>query len=790
MVFWTQCPFLAFNLLTMFFSRQVRWRFKGFILGVTLFLFPLSVSAADFTSDVYDGVHKVNAIDTEHFTVEFSENTALTADEDDDGIADVVELIAEYAEYSWEQEVEGTDLPDPLADQDIQEKIYLILDDTSTYLGGALGVTSLFTDGSIYFAVDPQLTDSLLAVTVAHEFLHAIQFSYQGYFIAYEQDINFAEMTATWAEELVYSDVNDYIGYLSYYFADPDYSVFTGVIPEGSLFEYALSIWPIFLSEYFDDWSIMPAVLNAYFTSDPDIWDSYEAYQSIIEDEHGADLREVYQAFALWNYVRTYYIDGTLYPEVSLAAYHLAGEYPLTEESVDSGDWPALFGANYLVFEVSEDQWGSDFELTLTKPEAVDMGVVILPESADYYLTEDTTSLILEEGNTSGTLTIPIEEGDVQFTVILTPVSSDPQSIELEDSPFEIGYQYSYSVRVGDFTTETDVQVEETVAAEDTSNEGDEDKEGDAAGENAAEGIIEETDFDELSVAEVAIMSQTTNSVTLKWTRPSSDEIAGYYVYYGTESGVYDYVETIEGAHITHVTLDELFAGTYYFAVTAYTLDGEESSAYSNEVTTSLETRTYSDVTSSEDNYYAIRFLSYLGVLEGYSDETFRPEATINRAEMMKIMVGEVPDEDLYGDCFDDVTDEWFAPYVCYAKEQGWVEGFSDGLFHPERTVSRAEALKMILKSFEIPVPLSVSVSELPYDDVVSASWFASYIVTAYDMGILEETGAAFDPNEGRTRGEVSEEIFRLLIISLMLEDAYSEEVLASFLDSWGDFFL
>ncbi|KKT72594.1 MAG: hypothetical protein UW70_C0106G0006 [Candidatus Peregrinibacteria bacterium GW2011_GWA2_44_7] len=82
-------------------------------------------------------------------------------------------------------------------------------------------------------------------MTVAHEFLHVIQFSYMGSFVGYNQDAFFAEQTAVWAEEAAYTDVNDYFNYLPDFFNYPDYSVFTGVVPEGTLFEYASSIWPI-----------------------------------------------------------------------------------------------------------------------------------------------------------------------------------------------------------------------------------------------------------------------------------------------------------------------------------------------------------------------------------------------------------------------------------------------------------------------------------------------------------------------------------------------------------------
>lgn len=771
-----------------------------FLILAATFLFSATASAADFTeftSDVYTGTHKVYAIDTEHFMIEYSPQVARSTDDDGDGIPNQIENVADYAETSWELEVEGTTLPDPLEDNTVQTKIYLILDDLATYLTpGAVGITSLFDDGSLYFAVDPNISDEVLSVTVAHEFFHIIQFSYQGYFVGYEQDINFAEMTATWSEELVYTDVNDYQWYIPEYLAETDFSIFTGVIPEGSLFEYGLSLWPIFLSEYFEDWTIVPQVLENYFTSDPDVWDSYEAYSAALTSLHSADIRDVYQLFALWNYVSSYYSDGALYPQVTVHGTHTADEYPLTEASMDDADWPALFGTNYVQFALDESQQGQDFQIIIEKSADIDLGLIFLPESADYYLVDELEMTRIDAGNGSATITMPIGEDTVQITLIVTPLASDPKVVEDPEVPFETGYQYLYSVEIGDFGTSGEVEVETTEATETTEEtelgEEDSDKEGDEAGENSPDNITGETEVDALVVSELGISSQTDTAVSLHWTRV--DDAAGYYLYYGTESGVYDYYDIVEGGSVTHYTVSDLWPETFYFVVTAYTEGLEESSSYSNEVSATLSVKDYSDVSESHDNYYAIRFLSYLGVVEGYEDGDFDPEGAINRAEMMKVMVygylGYSPDESTYKNCFPDVKDDWYAPYVCYAKEQGWVEGYSDSYFHPENTVSRAEALKMILKSFAIDVPTVANVSELPFDDVFSSTWYAPYVVTAYEKGMLEETGTAFDPNEGRTRAEVSEEIFRLLVLDFMLEETYNEEVLAGFLESWGEFFL
>lgn len=96
-------------------------------------------------------------------------------------------------------------------------------------------------------------------------------------------------------------------------------------------------------------------------------------------------------------------------------------------------------------------------------------------------------------------------------------------------------------------------------------------------------------------------------------------------------------------------------------------------------------------------NKAAILYLADKGVLAGYPDQTFKPNNVVNRAELLKILVASLGVTDLSGrNCFPDVTDQWFAPYVCYAKNQGWVSGYADGTFRPSEPVNKVEAIKML----------------------------------------------------------------------------------------------
>ncbi|KKT76143.1 MAG: S-layer domain protein [Candidatus Peregrinibacteria bacterium GW2011_GWA2_44_7] len=124
---------------------------------------------------------------------------------------------------------------------------------------------------------------------------------------------------------------------------------------------------------------------------------------------------------------------------------------------------------------------------------------------------------------------------------------------------------------------------------------------------------------------------------------------------------------------------------------------------------------TFPDVSSSHNNFMGIEYLVEIGTLKGYDDGTFRPEGTVNRAELMKIMVagqGLDPDAGLYNNCFPDIKDDWYAKYVCFGKTMGWVGGYPDGSFKPENTVSKVEAAKILINSLGLSSNLSTTVTE------------------------------------------------------------------------------
>ena len=108
------------------------------------------------------------------------------------------------------------------------------------------------------------------------------------------------------------------------------------------------------------------------------------------------------------------------------------------------------------------------------------------------------------------------------------------------------------------------------------------------------------------------------------------------------------------------------------------------------------KTNSFSDVTSDDWYNNAISTLAKAGALSGYEDGTFRPNQPITRAELVKIAMSFYGTVHSDSDVFNDVGEHWAAAFINGAADLGFVNGYGDETFQPDRYVTRAEAIKII----------------------------------------------------------------------------------------------
>lgn len=104
----------------------------------------------------------------------------------------------------------------------------------------------------------------------------------------------------------------------------------------------------------------------------------------------------------------------------------------------------------------------------------------------------------------------------------------------------------------------------------------------------------------------------------------------------------------------------------------------------------------FSDVNEGQWFNCAISTMSEMGVLKGYPDGTFRPNAPITRAEFAAIAArfdGREPDGLAR---FSDIRNHWGAEEISRAYQNCWVDGYPNGTFRPDQDITRAEAMTLV----------------------------------------------------------------------------------------------
>ena len=104
----------------------------------------------------------------------------------------------------------------------------------------------------------------------------------------------------------------------------------------------------------------------------------------------------------------------------------------------------------------------------------------------------------------------------------------------------------------------------------------------------------------------------------------------------------------------------------------------------------------FSDVPAGKWYVVAVSTLANAGALKGYSNGTFQPGKPINRAEFVTILTGIYGVNTSKGMPFADVGSAWCHDAVATAYANGWVGGYADGTFHPNQTITRAEAVTIL----------------------------------------------------------------------------------------------
>lgn len=169
----------------------------------------------------------------------------------------------------------------------------------------------------------------------------------------------------------------------------------------------------------------------------------------------------------------------------------------------------------------------------------------------------------------------------------------------------------------------------------------------------------------------------------------------------------------------------------------------------------------------------AIESAVSLGIVTGFEDGMFRPEASVTRAQFVTLLMRAFPietaaaaEQAAFADA--DAIPAWALEAVMAAASAGYIEGYEDGAFRPGDHISRSEIAALIVRFAGLE---PIEDAELPFEDgELAPGWARGYIAAAVEAGLMEGKGSnRFDPIHDASRAEA-------VVLLLALLETMEEE--------------
>lgn len=172
----------------------------------------------------------------------------------------------------------------------------------------------------------------------------------------------------------------------------------------------------------------------------------------------------------------------------------------------------------------------------------------------------------------------------------------------------------------------------------------------------------------------------------------------------------------------------------------------------------------YTDLDKSNECYEAASRLKDFGIMGGYEDGSFRPDKTITRAEVARLITSALGADKTYeeyitegNNAFSDVPDtHWASKYISYLVANGTLEGYGDGTFRPDNEITYAELTKIL-----------VDITGYSVYGEQMGGYPSGYIMYAASLGITE--GVNFENNDNATRSDAAIMLNNTLDVPLLL---------------------
>ena len=152
------------------------------------------------------------------------------------------------------------------------------------------------------------------------------------------------------------------------------------------------------------------------------------------------------------------------------------------------------------------------------------------------------------------------------------------------------------------------------------------------------------------------------------------------------------------------------------------------------------------------------------GIVQGYSDSSFGPDRRVSRAEFTVMLAGLFQWEGaetalLFGDMAG--KNHWAKQAIAQAAAFGIVSGYPDGNFRPEATITRAEMAVMIAKALKLPTDTDLPTTFADHADI--SAWARGAVASIHQLGIIiGRSDNRFVPGGAATRAEATVMLLRI----------------------------
>ena len=196
-----------------------------------------------------------------------------------------------------------------------------------------------------------------------------------------------------------------------------------------------------------------------------------------------------------------------------------------------------------------------------------------------------------------------------------------------------------------------------------------------------------------------------------------------------------------------------------YYTITVTDRNGKAKSDY----TVILKDRNSNELTGTTDSngILILPAVEHEAYIVGYDDGTFRPDNDMSRAEAAAIfarLISEQKGEKISGkSSFKDVdNNEWYAEYLGYLAKYDIINGYNDGTFKPDNSVTRAEFVTMAVRYYALFNNVTKTGYTVEYVDVEKDYWAYNDVAYAKHIGWLNGyADGTFRGDNNITRAEV-----------------------------------